>query len=68
LRFDVATIAAAGCHHSLLTLQLQQLLLGLDILLEAWNSLDGNDQKMDFPREKLFLKAVRYISFIFTEL
>jgi len=57
-RFDYRSLSSAGCAQRLLTLQLQQLLLGLDVMLEAWNSLDLQE-KVDFPREKLFLKAIR---------
>lgn len=45
-----------GCQ--LLQLQLQRLLTSLDAMLEAWNAAE-KEGKVDFPREKLFLKPIR---------
>ena len=47
-----------GCRAQLLTLQLRQLLCSFDALLEAWNAAEKGE-KVDFPREKLFLRPVR---------
>ena len=50
--------------HHLLSLQIRRLMVCLDVLLESWNSSYSSDSaKIDFPRERLFLQAVRWYSF-----
>ncbi len=46
------------CRRHLLSMQLKRLLTSLDALLESWNAAEKSD-KVDFHREKLFLKPVR---------
>ncbi len=48
-----------SCCWDLLNVQLLRLLASLDVMLEAWDAMDGNGGK-DFPREKLFFRPVRY--------
>ena len=42
-----------------LSFQLRRLLSSLDVLLEAWNTEEAGGGKVDFPREKVFMQAVR---------
>jgi len=52
--------------HFVLSLQIRRLMILLDVLLESWNhsnvkssSSSAGAAKVDFPREKMFLEAVR---------
>ncbi|XP_071743634.1 THO complex subunit 5 homolog [Lepeophtheirus salmonis] len=42
----------------ILSLQIQKLLSGFDVMLEAWNATQDTDH-LEFPREKTFLQPVR---------
>ena len=55
---DFARVPTEFRGHTL-SLQLRQLLGSLDVLLEAWNAADEAGGKVDFPREKVFMQAVR---------
>ncbi len=46
------------CQLQILSLQLKRLLTSLDVLLEAWNVAETGE-KVDFRREKPFLKPIR---------
>ena len=60
-RVDRQRVADAGrVAQQQVLLQLRQLLNSLDVLLEAWNAADSaGGGKVDFPREKMFMQAVR---------
>ncbi|CAB4062751.1 THOC5 [Lepeophtheirus salmonis] len=44
----------------ILSLQIQKLLSGFDVMLEAWNATQDTDH-LEFPREKTFLQPVRSV-------
>lgn len=48
--------------YEMLSLQIKKLMSCCDVLLESWQ-MQGEDQKQDFTREKMFLHVVRYVKF-----
>ncbi len=54
---DASLLSDPECRTHLLSLQLKRLLTSLDAMLESWNAAEKGD-KVDFPREKPFLRAV----------